>query len=527
MSPSPIAQITRLLGSDVAEKQIAAAIVLGELRARDAAAIEGLIALARSGVPVLQRHALVALAAIASPRGLQVAVDLLGSRDEAVRAGATAAVLALGDRAVPVIRQRFAAAASAERRPYEQVLARLGGSGALDVLMSGLAADDLEAARTAVLPLRQVIKDTDARTRHSYRAQALRHLKETKAPAARLVALKVLGFIGDPATLPVLLRYGSSAKQPEAIRQEALIAARLAAGKAGAAKLAGPLLAIAESAPTTVAVAALYTLAGVPLPPATTPRLARLAAHPDAERALLAIELVGQQPGAAAALAHLLLETGERARAEAAAKALGGRTDAPKALADALVLSPDHERAQMIAALLRPHAKNVPAGSLRAVLDRALAHLERNDPRYEPLLSLARAADPAATAERLRALATRHRKASKVDQALRVLRVLGRGADASPDDGYALASLELTAGRKDEALVILHQLLARGFDVGAAMRKDRSLTPEQLYLVGFRFVEERHELGEELLTAVVDKAGRSKIGKMARAKLKSSGLGAD
>ena len=57
------------------------------------------------------------------------------------------------------------------------------------------------------------------------------------------------------------------------------------------------------------------------------------------------------------------------------------------------------------------------------------------------------------------------------------------------------------------------------------MRKDRSLDHQHRYLVGFHFAEKGHAVGEELLSAVAEAAGRrTKLGQMALAKLKSSGF---
>jgi hypothetical protein len=95
-------------------------------------------------------------------------------------------------------------------------------------------------------------------------------------------------------------------------------------------------------------------------------------------------------------------------------------------------------------------------------------------------------------------------------------------ADAIADDGYALASAELAAGRRDEALVIFGQLLERGFDLGAAVRKDRHLAPEQRYQIGFALIERRNSAGEEILSDLAG-SGRSKVAAMAKAKLKSAG----
>ena len=55
------------------------------------------------------------------------------------------------------------------------------------------------------------------------------------------------------------------------------------------------------------------------------------------------------------------------------------------------------------------------------------------------------------------------------------------------------------------------------------MRKDRQVSPEQRYQIGFILVERRHPAGEEILTDLAA-AGRNKIAKMAKAKLKSAGF---
>ena len=58
--------------------------------------------------------------------------------------------------------------------------------------------------------------------------------------------------------------------------------------------------------------------------------------------------------------------------------------------------------------------------------------------------------------------------------------------------------------------------------MAAALRRDRQVSPEQRYQVGFILVERRHPAGEEILTDLAGD-GRNKIAKMAKAKLKSAG----
>ncbi|HSZ81213.1 MAG TPA: HEAT repeat domain-containing protein [Polyangia bacterium] len=533
-------KLAALLASDAAERQIAAAIVVGELGLRDPALVSGLVALLEGGMPPLQRHAAEALARLAPPKALPHLVPLLGSRDEGVRRAAAAAVGAFGDAALPALRARLAATDGDERRAVEEALARVGGTAAISTLLGGLDVGDVEEARAATLAARQRIKDADARERRAYLTE-VKHflgLAKTKASvAATVAALRVLGFLEDGSVVPLLVAHATGGKRAPEVREEALIALRFlgrtngarkpdAAATKAATAVALELAVVAETAPLPTARAAMYTLACLPLPAALAPRLAKLAAHPEPERARLATERLAQMPGpdASRALGRVLLATKERALAEAAATALAARPDAGVVLARALLDAPDADRAVLLARLLRPHLAAVDAKTTRAVRDAALARLAADAPAWEPLLQVAREADPKATAAALRDAGEKLRK-GKPTRALVALRALGRGAEATPDDGYAWATLELAQGRRDEALTIFGQLTERGFDLAAALRRDRALDAEARYQIGFHFAERRHPVGEEILTAVAEAAGRTKVGQMARAKLRSAGYG--
>jgi HEAT repeat protein len=562
LSVGHLRTLAGLLAGDAPERQIAAAIVVGELGLRDPALVSGLVAMAGSGVAPLQRHAVEALGRLETPKALPHLLPLLASRDEGVRRAAATAVSAFGERALPALRARLAGTEGDERRAVEEALARLGGAAALSTLLAGLDTANVEEARAATLAARQRIKDADARERRSYLTE-VKHflgLKKTKAsPAATVAAVRVLGFLEDDSVVPLLVDHATGAKRPAEVRQEALIALRFlgrgaapggdgteASARAGksakttkatkankaARAVAEKLAGVAETAPLPTARAALFTLACLPLPGALARRLGKLAAHPEAERARLAAERLAQMPGpeASQALGRLLLETRERALAETAATALATRPDAGAVLARALLDAPDAERAGLLARLLRPHLRALDGKTRSALRAAVVDRISNGGPTpastLEPLLHVAREADPAAMAAALRAAGAKLRK-GKPERALVALRALGRGADATPDDGYDWATLELAKGRRDEALAIFGQLTERGFDLATALRRDRALPAETRYLIGFHFAERRHPVGEEILSAVAEAAGRTKVGQMARAKLRSAGYAAD
>jgi HEAT repeat protein len=541
-STSPVGRIRALLSSPAHERQIAAAIVLGEIGARDAGVLDALAAAAAAGVPPVQRHALEALARLASGAAarkvLPAVLPCLGSREDQVRRAGIDAVIAFGDDAVTAVRQRLAAASDpGERRALEEVLGRVGGKDAFAALLKALDTPDVDAARAAALAVRQRIKEAGGREKGAYLTQVTKLVKTKgrRGPSPALVAggLKILGYLEDPAAIPTLLAFARDKRQPGPVREEAIVALRFVARGAASGRVAAPLVELAERGPAELARAALYTLASLEIPTALAPRLRKLALGKEAERALLAIERLAQISAAAAAdaLTAVLTSTDDRLRAEAAANALGVRADGLAALARALLSVKEADRAALLARLLRPKARLLadsgPAGKKlsRALVAGVLARLGRDGVGTEAdaLLALARELDREATGEGLRALASKLGK-KQPERALAVLRLVGRASDASPDDGYNLAAAELRAGRRDEALGIVGQLLDRGFDLPAALRRDRNVSPEQRYHIGFHLIERRHPAGEEVLADLAG-SGRNKIATMAKAKLKSAGYG--
>ncbi len=545
-----IEKIVNLLGSEAIEKRIAAAIVLGEIRAKGAEVTDALAATLGSEIPLLQRHALEALARVGARRALDKVMPLLAARDEDVRRAAVAAVVSVGDDALKALRERLATAQGEERRALDACLAALGGKDAFHVLLGGLSASDAEAAKAAAIAVRQRVKDADARQRRAYLAEAEKFLeKQTKSggsPGAIAACVKILGYLEDEKAIPTLLELTRGHAAP--VRQEALIALRFLLGKKGidagvVKKVVAALVDAAEDADRSLAQTALHTLAGMELPDDAMKRLEKLATHPDVDRARFVLEMLGRHGGGEAArlLVKVLATTRDKRRAEIAAScvlaAAEGQTPTPGTtpvrdeavtpLGKALLETEDADRAWLLRNVLRPSAKKVPSPIRKQMLETATARLSAGDRNWEALFATVRDADAPAAADAMRELAAKLRKGNP-DKALTVLRVLCRNEGVTDDDRYLLAVAELARSPKDtrpaarsgdESLRLFGTLLDRGFDVATQLRKERSLSLDDLYYVGFHFKEEEHPLGEDLLKIVADKGGRAKIGKMARSKL--------
>ncbi len=531
-----IEKIIVLLGDEAIEKQIAAAIVLGELRVKSPEAGAALARLLQSDVPLLQRHALDALARVGAKKSLPSIFAVLASSDPDVRRAAASAVASVGDEVVPLIRARMTQAIPEERRALDSILAELGGKDAFHTLVTGLASADGEAANAAALAMRQHIKAADGRKRRAYLTEIEKFLaQQTKAkgpPSAIAAALKILGYLEDESAIPTLLSYAKSAKEPPSVRQEAFIAMRFTLGRKTPAKVVEALVDAAESPDRTLAQTALHTLGSLDLPEGLAPRLRKLVEHTDPERVRFVLDLLARQTGtdALGVLVDVVC-TMDRRRAEMAAQLLAGKDAAAPLLAKALLATKDVDRAWILRNVLRPMASKIAPALRKQILETAVKKLGDAERGWEALLDVARDADAEGVAQALRALATKLRKAAVADKAVTVMRLLCRAEKATDDDRYALVSLELARSTRDtrpvaraadESLRMLVGLLGRGYDVAKALRTDRGLGLDEIYYVGFHFAEEGHPLGEELLEEVVKKGGRAKIARMAKNKLELS-----
>ncbi len=533
---SNIDEIADLLTSESSDIRIAAAIVLGELGAKNPSVQKGLRAMLESEGAALQRVALEAIAKVGAKQALPQIFPLLNVRDASVRERAAQAVVSAGESVVPTVMQRLEKAGPAERRALEMILTHLGGVEAYGALLDRLTGMNEEELRNAVLELRPEIKGATGKKKTSYFDQTSKCLdKLAKAkdppPATMAAAVKLLGYLEENKSIPQLLSLAKGRRLPSMARQEALIALRFALDhKEHASKVMDALIAAAESDDRTLSQTGLITLGNLRLPPRLLTRFVKLASHPDIERARFAIAKLSEQTDKEATKVLVeLLGTEDRTRAELAASALRGKTEAVAPLVTALTKVADPDRAWLIRKILIAAADQMTAAHRKKLLDTAEQRLTKNQPGWEALIDVARHSDAAQTAKAMRALVAKLKKARKPPLAKAALQNLCAHDEATNDDRYALISLELAATKPNTApgarlITQLDALLHSGYDVSAALRKDRGIGLDELYTLGFHLVELEHPLGEELLTEVVAKAGRKKMGKMAQNKLKLAGF---
>ncbi len=526
---SELKKIVALLAGGDVERRVAAAVVLGAIGAKDketTAALEKLLA----GSPEEQRAALDAFAALGPKRVLAKVFELLANGTPHVRDAAFRALKAAGADVVDDIRARREKAGEAEKQRLDRVLAELGGADAFKALLEGLASADEQTARAAALSVRERVAAADARTRRSYGSAVLKALtaKRERTAQQETALLKILGWCEDEVAVPLLLEVAADAGKAAAVRSEAIIALRFALAAGAADKsVVGALLDVAAGADSGLARTAIDTLAGLNLDDKAAPKLVVLAQHRDPVRARFAVDKLKAQGGqkAAAALVDVVL-AGDKNVSEAAAEALSSLPEATAPALEALLTSKG-DAVRLLVDVLKPRAGKLPKGAAKKLLDVVTARLVEDGRNYESCLAVARAADADGTAAALRELAARLKKQKKDERAEHVLRLLTNSGGATVDDRVRLALLALQKSRldarpdaraRDEALKAFSGILG-SVDVMKVLKKDKHVTAEQLFFLGFHFAEEGEPIGEQLLREVIARGPRTKLAKAAKNKL--------
>jgi len=339
----------------------------------------------------------------------------------------------------------------------------------------------------------------------------------------RVAAAFALGLLRDSAAVDALIeRLTGLPPLDTASADEAITALRFALGVKPSAKPLRALLRLLEEPDALVARAARDTLTVVP--GVATADLARLARAKSAELALWTIERL-RTVGAARELAALA-GGADRARAEAAVRALAGLPEAGPILVAALASVEEEAGAHALAeALERVELSAREVSKLRAA---GAASLKKSFAIARRQLEPVRRADPQGWAELLREAA---KKTSDPARAEAISELLARSSWASLQDRFAYASLLLRrsqldphprARQADPALLELEKLAADGFAVADALAKDRAATEEARYHAGFHFAEHPSAEGRAQGIALLEELagrGRSKIARAAKNKL--------
>ena len=535
-------KICKLLDEGSGELQCAAAMVLGELKPKDAAVKKALTKALKSTNESLRLYAVEALAEI-DPRGaLPQLVPLLGS-SERVRARASEAIVGIGADAVKPLREQLGKADASVRRGILEVLDRLPSVDATDTLFAGLLDKDLDVVRRSAQAYRQRIPSMSAGDRAKALKKILDFLKsprvqKQKTPIASCLAV-VADFHDASAVKAVLPHVGRT--MPPAVRTAALQALGQLPleGSAARTAVAKLLPLVSEKDFNGIVRPALEVLRKTPSSKEDFDRLLKLmksTVQPVRHYALRGLGSIGSARASAPLLEALLGD--DRSLSETAGAALRSNADFVPALVKALGKEKDQDHVWKVAHVLQTYKNVLDKGTVKKFLSTALDRLGRNKKGFVVYVELARVAAP----ETLRqALLKRGRDLlakKKPEEAERHLRLLARDDLASPETDFALACAQLRLQRRDlasaggdrgSALSLFSKLARGGFALVKTLQKEaKALNPDDLLYLGFALAERQgaeRDAGAEILKFVAKKFGSKPAGKSAKQKLKTQGIG--
>ncbi len=363
--------------------------------------------------------------------------------------------------------------------------------------------------------------------------------------------LRLIGYQARPSAL-TLLTAKIGEEWPRSVRLAAIAALRriVASTEAkGTESAIESLIGLADGADLAVAQSAIDTLRGARIPERLAKPFAALARSKNSAAQKLAMERLPAGGGAAAIKALIDALAGDDPTArDAAARGLAKAPEAVLPLARGLVAATDEQVARRFGGALRSHRGHVSGAAVDELVASAKAHLDRhargkadaNSVLLERILieTLAEVA-PAAHVEILFEHARRLRKAGKPIEAFGALKPLLRvrtDLDAAIDDDqrFFMAVLGLQAlgqgilrvGADEPVLEQFARLYERGFAVAKRLNREKDVSDEDIYALGFRLLEHSkdEDLGAELLQGIIEERPRSKLAKNAKNKLKLSGF---
>lgn len=537
--PDRLVAIRKLLTHERQDRRCAAAIVLAELRINDSRSIRALIDALDDEDPLVKRYAIEALGQVDSIKAVGKYVKLMDDADEEVRAAAEAALLHLGEDAVPSL-QRLMEGPTAVRRKAAAVLSQLRSAAGLESLIDAVDGVDSNLLDRVRQALRGRIADLPPQDQRALRKRIEGRLNEARRNDDHGLAAALLQLLGDTADETVVTRImqeiGPDAPAP--VRRVAIgalmTALPLSSGRRREAAIERLLDCLGEADEEGgVARPALFVLKDVDIPERLTPKLQGLLEAPSAEVRAYVLSQLGRlaAPESIDTLVDQLVKGSPPVRAAARAS-LERISAAAVPLARLLPTVEDPARQQEVGELLRVHRDALPPEEAARVCAVVLDRLEDGVGGTRTLIETLSRALPEPLMSEARYRADRLRRRGNLDRAYSLLSAIKESAAFGEEERYQLALLGLLSYPRlrrplrvsDTICAPFADLLHAGFPLESRLRQEEVVHIDDLYSLGFAFIESRddeeHDFGYELLEEVVTRDPEGKSGTRARNKLK-------
>jgi hypothetical protein len=522
--------IVHVLETGKPELQVAAAQILGELRAKESAAVKALgVALRRS--PVLGRFCLDALAKIGTVEAVEfVAAAMVDNEALADHAGHLLADA--GPSAHAALAATYPQALGDQRLRILNVMSRSVSKEAVGVFVHALLTP--ETTEVAGRLLSTATAQFQPPQQKALREGLAPHLEGALPEACLVQVVTVLSKV-DPVGSRSLLQKFTGKDVTPAVRSAAFRA--LQGSKLTAAQVRAMMDLLADPLEKGVHDAVRDVLGQLPeVPEGLLPVLKRLLSARQPEQRLFALRLLRTAGGSEMAKVAMkfLVHEDERFRA-AAAEALAHNRQAIEPLVRLLQTSRDSGIAQLAADVLVRLGADMPPKLLRTLADKSLQVLRTNPRGGDLLLGVVLAVGGAKVTDFLVERSIRLRRARRHADALHVLARLVASPAGDDEARYHLALTKLLhdmarpaeehASPGDATMGFFAALVRSGFPLAERLRKESAATPEAMLRVASHFAEAvgvERRFGTELLQHLAVRT-KGRAGDEARVVLRAVG----
>ncbi|MET0689825.1 MAG: HEAT repeat domain-containing protein [Candidatus Binatia bacterium] len=532
-------EILTLVEKGTVEQRCAALLVLGAVKANSAPVVKLVGTLLDHANPVVKDYALRYFEEVQPKNNIAQLLKMLDDSDKEIQERAVRSLSAVGQSAVHPLLQSLAGGSRVWQLNAARVLCHARGKGAMKGLLQLLADGTDEANRVVCDLLTPALREMDAKEQEAFydEVEAFAAKLEVKQQRPAVVStMRLLGQLGRAQARRWLFKFIGAEHHPT-VRAHALVALLRCLREQDIRKdeytKLLPILEEAEFSEATRLVVEL--LDAHDLPEDSRALLAKLMQSPHTDLQKFALRKMGDI-GTPATVRTLVEQLGDAdyRRRDVAASSLRKIPEARAALIKELSACVDASKAWSIAELLPSFEGKWRQDTLDGLWQRLKDAIDNEERIQTAFLHVLKQADPAFAYRQLAEQGAKLVKAKKYKEAVGFLTPLKDFPEFKPENKFQLAAAQLklhvhtVASHKNHPAVELIADLCRNsaYPVFEALRKEKTLAPEDLFALGFSMAErigQERGLGIDLLEHVAEKFPRNKIGKNAKNKLKLVG----
>jgi HEAT repeat protein len=528
--------ILALVEKGTIEQRCAALLVLGALKISNAATVKLVGAMLDGPNPVLKDYALRYFEEVQPKSNTGQLLKMLDDADRDMQERAVKSLTSVGQAAVPPLIQGAKEASRTWQLNAARVLAAVRGKAAMKGLLQLLVAGTDETNKVICDLMTPALREMDAKELDALYDEVeafAAHLDVKQQRPAAVSAMRLLGQLGRPQARRWLFKFVSP-EHHAAVRAHALVALLRCLREQDMRKDEyGKLFPLLEEAEfSEVTRLTLDLLDAHELPDEARSLLAKLLQSPHSDVQKFALRKMGDvaTPATIRTLVEELGDADYRKR-DVAASSLRKIPEARNALIKELTSCDNASKAWSIAELLPSFEGKWRQDILDALWKRLQAAIGAEERIQTAFLHVLKQADAEFACEKLAEQGAKLIKIKKYKEAVGFLAPLKDFPAGKPDSKFHLACAQLklhahtvATNRQHPALELFSDLYRNSaYPVFESLRKDKSLTPEELFSLGFGLAErsgQERGLGVNLLELVAEKFPRNKIGKSAKNKLK-------